>query len=285
MSLVVSTIGRPDKLRRLLASVEASDAAAEVELVLVDQTPDTAALAELDAWQGTFRRVGVTSPRGLSIGRNAGLAHAVGDVVAFPDDDCWYPPQTLGQALRRMRQEPELGGVSGRQLTADGRSSMLRWAPDACDVTRWNFYRTGISSTLFLRRALVDAAGGFDPMLGAGSAGPWRSGEETDVVMHGIELGWRIAYDPALVVLQDEPRDEPDRAFIEKMLGYGRGQGRLWRKRGLPPALLGYIAARKLVGATVRAARGRRDLTRADVAYVRGLASGLWAPGPLANDR
>ena len=55
LSLVVSTVGRPADFRRLLASVEASSAAADVELVVCDQSVDGSCAAVL-AESGTAVR-------------------------------------------------------------------------------------------------------------------------------------------------------------------------------------------------------------------------------------
>ncbi|NHC13419.1 glycosyltransferase family 2 protein [Motilibacter deserti] len=280
LSLVVSTVGRPAELARLVRSVEVSTAASEVELVVVDQSDDRSCLRMLEAAPPRVAWTGTTSGRGLSVGRNVGLARATGQVVAFPDDDCWYPATVLASALQRLRAEPGLAGLSARQATEDGRDSMLRWHREPGAVTGRNFFHTMISSTLFLRRSAVDRAGGFDETLGAGSAGPWRSGEETDLVLRILALGLEVAYDPRLTVLQDEPRDEPDPLFAEKMAGYGAGLGRLWRLHRLSPPVFGYLAARKLAGGAVRTLRGRPDLGRSDLAYVRGMLAGVRSPAP-----
>src|SRR5262249_37052881 len=97
MSLVLCTLGRrPAQLERLLDSLE-SQPFRSFEIILVDQNPQ----ANLDqivrsrAARLTLRHV--RSDRGLSLARNVGLRHATGDIIGFPDDDCWYLADTLMQ--------------------------------------------------------------------------------------------------------------------------------------------------------------------------------------------
>src|SRR5690606_18493353 len=124
------------------------------------------------------------------------------------------------------------------------------------------------SFTFFLRRALVEAVGGFDEGLGAGSPGPFGAGEESDLVLRLLAAGARIDYDPAIVVHHDEPRSAADDAFVAKMERYGAGQGLLWRRHRASPVSVGYLLGRKAGGALVRRVRGDAVLSRADVAYL-----------------
>ena len=274
LSLVVTTVGRPADFRRLLDSVETSSAASAVELVLCDQSADGSCAAVL-AESGTPVRWQVTtSGRGASVGRNAGLLLATAPLVGFPDDNCWYPPETLQRVIDTFAADPGLAGASGQQRTVDGRPSMLRWQSTPGSVTRTNFMHTSIMSTMFFRRAAMDRVGHFDEGMGVGSAGWYGAGEESDLVLRVLADGGRVAYDPDLVVLQDETRDDADPAFARKMLRYGCGNGHLWRLHKLPRRQLAWYSARKAVGAVVRGARGQRQLARADLAYLRGTWAG-----------
>ncbi|MFN8127938.1 MAG: glycosyltransferase [Candidatus Nanopelagicales bacterium] len=273
VSLVVSTIGRPVQMHRLLESLRPIEDPG-VELIVVDQTDDGASALAAERFGLPFPVLTTRSARGLSHGRNVGLALATGDVVTFPDDDCFYRPDTVGTA-RRLLGDTTLAGVSGAQLTLDGRPSMLRWPDTARDITRANFYRTAISSTMFLRRSVVTEVGGFDETLGAGSKEGYGSGEESDLVLRVLEAGHRLRYDPALVVLQDEPRDDLPADFAVKMSGYGRGFGRLFRQHHLSRGLFETLLARKRVGALVRRVRGNAELAEADRAFIRGAREGF----------
>jgi len=275
LAIVVSTIGRAESFRRLVASVAASDPGAALELVVVDQSSDQRCRQVLVEGQWSLRWKATTSGLGASRGRNTGLRWTEAPLVAFPDDDAWYPPATLRRVQEAFDADPGLAGLCGRQLTSDGRSSMLRWQETAGPVSRWNFLRTSIMSTMFFRRSWLARVGDFDEGMGVGSPGWYGACEESDLLLRVLEAGGRVHYDPTLVVLQEEPRDDPDDRFVAKMLSYGCGQGRLWRKRRLPLGLLAWYLARKVAAATVRGATGQRVVARADLAWVRGNVAGL----------
>lgn len=278
LSLVVSTIGRPVHLHRLLDSLMRIEETEAVELVVVDQTDDGASARAAERFGLPFPVHTTRSDRGLSRGRNVGLTLARGDVVTFPDDDCFYRPDTVRTALGLLGGET-WAGISGVQRTADGRPSMLRWPHSARDITRGNFYRTAISSTLFLHRSVVEEVGGFDETLGAGSHEGYMSGEESDLVLKILAAGHRLRYDPSIVVLQDEPRDAVPADFPQKMAGYGRGFGRLFKQHHLGRARFEGLLVRKRLGAVTRWARGGSELARADVAFIKGARDGYhtWA--------
>lgn len=281
LAVVVSTIGRQAEFRRLMTSVSESSVAAAVELVVVDQSEDgrcAAVLAERN-WAMSVRAA--TSGRGASVGRNAGLALTTAPLVAFPDDDAWYPADSLGRIIDRF-QFGDIAALCGRQVTSDGRPSMLRWQREPGTVTARNFLRTSIMSTMFFRRSWLDRIGPFDEAMGVGSASWYGACEESDLLLRVIEAGGLIPYDPSLLVYQEEPRDEPDEEFVTKMLKYGCGQGHLWRKRGLSRSQLAYYCARKVAAASVRASRGDRILAKADLAWLRGNIAGYCDVAPRA---
>ena len=282
LAVVVSTIGREREFRRLIRSVADSGVAERVEFVVVDQSPEQrcAAVAREQAWQ--MRVAVATSARGASLGRNAGLALSTAAIVLFPDDDAWYPPGSLAAILDACSARPDIAGLCGRQLTADGRPSMLRWQRRPGLVTARNFLRTSIMSTMVFRRSWLERVGPFDENMGVGSSSWYGACEESDLLLRIIEAGGEILYRPDIVVLQEEPRDDVDEAFVLKMLKYGCGQGHLWRKRRLSRWQLGYFLARKLVAASVRRLQGQRMLARADLAWLRGNLAGLRDVRPRA---
>lgn len=276
LSLVVSTVGRPEALERLLRSLALeADNGADFELVVVDQDPEQRSLDVLHALEPPFPWQHLTSGRGVSVGRNTGLQAARGEVIGFPDDNCWFTGATLRALDRLFAARPELDIVCGRQLTEDGRPSMLRWARTARPVTKANHHRTSIASTIFMRRRALRGIPWFDEDLGVGTSTWFGACEESDLLLRAVANGAPAWYDPAVVVLQDDPRDAISPEYRTKMLRYGCGQGRLWRLHRLPPTHVASLLGRKLAKVGLLVLRRRFEGAWAEVAWVHGALCGL----------
>ena len=175
-SLIVPTLGRVDPLERLLASVNAQSHR-DFDVAVVDQNPDDRLAPLLERYAGQFTLRRFTSDRGARGPRNAGLLHSTGDVVAFPDDDCWYPPDLLERVAARLAAEPGLDGITGRP------AGDPYWDAAAGPINPFNVWKRGIEFTLFLRRRLVDRVGILDKALGPGSGTPFWAAEGSDYLL------------------------------------------------------------------------------------------------------
>jgi len=238
--LVVATVGRADELSRLLDSLEAQDYPA-LRVVVVDQNDDPRAADLLGGRK--LELVHLQSERGLSRARNVALEHVSADVVAFPDDDCVYPPGLLRRVAERFAHDDTLAGLTGRAADSSGRSAPS-WKDDAARLTDDNLWNRAISFTIFLRRRVVERVGPFDERLGLGSTEPWGSGEEIDFLVRAIHMGARIEYDSTLVV-QHDVRDNDARIGFRD----GASVGYLLRKHAYPARSVGRMLVRPLGGA------------------------------------
>jgi glycosyltransferase involved in cell wall biosynthesis len=268
--LVVATVGRAEELARLLDSLEAQTLGA-FRTIVVDQNPDDRVDAVLAPSALDIQRI--RSEPGLSRARNAALAQLTGDVVAFPDDDCTYPPDLLARVAERFADDASLDGLTGRAADAAGHSS-ASWQRDPARLTELNLWNRAISFTIFLRRHVVERVGRFDERLGLGSPEPWASGEEIDYLLRAIRADARIEYDPSLVVVHDAAVDEASIAYRD-----GASVGYLLRKHGYPARTTARMLIRPVGGALVSIGRGDRGRARYYVASVRGRLRGLRA-GP-----
>jgi GT2 family glycosyltransferase len=264
--LVVATVGRAEELARFLDSLEAQTFRG-FRAIVVDQNPDdrlevVLARPELDVLR-------IRSEPGLSRARNAALGHLTGDAIAFPDDDCVYPPDLLARVAERFADDASLDGLTGRAADEAGNSSPS-WKGDPARLTGLNLWNRAISFTIFLRRRVVEQVGGFDERLGLGSPEPWASGEEIDYLVRAVRAGARIEYDPSLVVVHDAAADEA-------AIGYrdGASVGYLLRKHGYPARATARMLIRPVGGALVSIGRGDRGRARYYVASLRGRVRGL----------
>ena len=263
--LVVATVGRTDELARFLDSLAAQDVE-QVRVIVVDQNED----ARLDGVVSgrPLRIERIRGPLGLSRARNAGLALVEGDLVAFPDDDCVYPPGLLSRVAGRFGTRPELDGLTGRPEDTDGRTA-ASWKRDGAFLTDDNLWNRAISFTIFLRRDVVERVGGFDEELGLGSGRPWSSGEEIDYLVRAVRGGARIEYDPSLVVGHDV-RDDDSRTGTRD----GASVGYLLRKHRYSLRIVLRMFVRPVGGAALSLLRGRPALSRYHLATLRGRVLG-----------
>ena len=255
--LVVATVDRTAELETLLHSLE-GQTHRHFRLVVVDQNADDR-VAELVSSHAAPDVLHLRSSRGLSRARNAALPVLTGDVVAFPDDDCRYPPELLERVARRFADDPELGGLTGRAVAADG-SGDASWEAEPAVLDPQNLWNRVISFSIFLRRGLVERVGAFDERLGLGAGSPWSSGEEVEYVLRAIRTGARIEYDPSLTVIH--ARKEYSRPELRAIgLRDGASVGWILRRHRYRPRTVGRMLFRPLGGIGVSLLHG--DLGRA----------------------
>jgi glycosyltransferase involved in cell wall biosynthesis len=266
--LVVATVGRSSELERLLDSLAAQTHRA-FRVLVVDQNDDDrvvrSARTDLDV-------VRLPSAPGLAHARNQALPELRADVVAFPDDDCVYPPDLLERVAARFRSDRSLDGVSGRTADGDGRSDK-GWSSETQLLEKENVWNLVASAGLFLRRPLVEHVGEFDVRLGLGSGTEYTSSEETDYVIRALALGARIEYDPSLVVEHELAASDRD-GLQSRGRREGASVGYLLRKHGYPVSTLARMAVRPLGGVAVNLARRDTAMARFYAETLRGRVRG-----------
>lgn len=278
IDLVVPTIGRSAELRRMVESVS-SQAYPRVRLLVIDQNADATASDVLNAFRASLDIVRIsTPPCSLSRAKNIGLAQATSKIVAFPDDDCWYPEGLLRAVAARFERDPLLAGLTMPLRDADGRPSNGRWAQRSGGIRRTRVWGRAVSAGIFYRLAAAQAVGPVDESLGLGS-GRWLAGEETDQLIRVLDAGFRVEYDVALHVHHPDPERDGQNYPIERWRAYGEAMGHVMRKHQFPLHTAFYHCARPLIGAGLSFVCGRRALARRRVVIARGRLAG-WRVTP-----
>lgn len=190
-------------LDRFLASALVHSSA---HVICVARGWSSRTVAQVMARHGSSRLTLIESPRCLSLSeaRNRALRAVVSlevhpsAIVAFPDDDCWYFPDTLYRvacAFIEQRGVAAIAGVYGPDPSEIDRS---RFPGGSRILDRRSAVQRVSSVTLFLRLEAVLKIGGFNPMLGAGTK--LQGGEDTDYVLRLLESGLGLAYRPDVIV-------------------------------------------------------------------------------------
>lgn len=161
ISFVVPAYNEEQHIRRTLESIHSSArAAGELYEIVVADDASSDRTREIAA-QNKARVVGVQH-RQIAATRNAGARAALGDVLFFVDADTTVTPESVGQALRVMR-DGAVGG--GSRVHFDGSFPLhfkaLIWASGV--ISRAT--RLAFGCFLFCRKDAFDAVGGFDESL------------------------------------------------------------------------------------------------------------------------
>ena len=278
-SLIVATRGRTRELSELFDSLQAQRRA-DFEAIVVDQNEDDRLAPVIAAHRDRLRLIWQRSTRPNAChARNLGLALAQGEIVAFPDDDCLYPPDLLARVDVAFSADPSLQVLTGPAASPEGGLGSGRWRREAGAITPTNVWTSVIEFNLFLRRETALALGGFDERLGPGT--PYGSAEGNDLVLRAVRTGHRAVYDPGQRILHPDKRLTP--VAVQRAQAYGTGLGFVLRRHGVPPRVWLPFFIRPLGGMLVSAAKGNMLAARYYWASFRGRLAGFTAPGAAAG--
>lgn len=258
ISVVICTRDRPDQLQTCLRCLGRQEYP-RFEVVVVDNAPTSNAVRALvDAGHRGKALRYVLEPRpGLSWARNAGIAAAAGQIIAFLDDDEEPDIHWLAGLACGFARGNDVGCVSGVVLPArldteaqelferlggyhEGRGfSSAIFSRHGPQSPLYPLPPFGVGANMAFRREALARIGGFDVALGAGT--PALAGEDTLALTLILLAGYRIVYEPA-ALMRHHHRGDLD-SLGRQLRGYGVGltafYAALLRHRpGVLPALL-----------------------------------------------
>lgn len=227
--MAVPTIGRP-ALRRLLESVAASTLR-PAAVAVANQSGRPLDLRTDDL---PFPVTVLTSSGGASAGRNDAVRALPPEVtvLAFPNDDSWYQPDTLPRVAAAMSAPAAPDAVAGVLIDPQGPRFVL--PPLGTPLDRRTVWRA-IEPAMFLTREAFVRTGGYDATLGTGAGTPWSSGEGTDLLLRLLGLGGTVLSCPDVYVHgPGERRELGAQELRVKHRAYARGTGYVYRRHGYP---------------------------------------------------
>jgi glucosyl-dolichyl phosphate glucuronosyltransferase len=234
------TTERLPSMHEAVAALEAGTVPPDQIVIVIDHSDELLAQAR-SIWPAHVV-IENDGPNGLSGARNAGVAAATAEVVAFLDDDAIPDPDWV-ERLRTAYEDPAVLGVGGavRPRWVDGEP---RWFPPeflwvvGCThsgmPTERRPVRNVIGANMSFRLAELREVGGFRTEFGR--VGKDTAGaEETDVC---IRIGARhpegqIIFEPAAAVEHIVPAARANsHYFFQRCLGEGRSKAVLARLVG-----------------------------------------------------
>lgn len=276
--ICVYTEDRWEDILAAVSSVRAQSRAALETLLVVDHNASLLdrLTKEYKETEGV-RVLANAGPRGLSAGRNTGIAAARGDFIAFLDDDAVAERDWL-RYFAEAFEDPRVLAVGGRTLPAWESGRRPDWFPEEFDWVVGCTYkglprgrvrvRNVLGGNASFRRTAFAAAGGFATGIG-------RDGDKRPLGCEETEFCIRLTRTrPDAVLLID------DRSVIHHRVPAARERFRYFRTRTYAEGLSKALVSRS-VGAVKGLESERRYTTRVLPAGVaRGLRdAALGRPG------
>lgn len=277
ISVVICTRDRPEQLENCLNRLRRQDYP-RFEVVVVDNAPTSDAVQRLvkDSQGSEVTLRYCTEPRpGLSWARNAGIAAAATEIIAFLDDDDEPDEHWLAGVAAGFARGERIGSVTGIILPAtldtpaEELFELIGGHVKGRGFAKDRFSRSGPQSPLFplppfgtganmaFRRSVLDTIGGFDVALGAGT--PTAASEDTLALTLTMLAGYEIAYEPAALMWHHH---RPDMDGLSRQLhGYSMGLTAFYAAllRHRPSVLPGLLKLLPAAAGYMRGAAGAGD--------------------------
>lgn len=237
-SIVIATLDRPEDLRACLRSLVQQITSRPLEIVVVDNHPQSGLTPPIVA---EFPRVRLVSePRGgRSYASNAGFCASVGDILICTDDDVTFPPNWLERLLSPFSRNDVMvvtGNVLPAELETRSQIEFENYGGLGRGFQRREFNRgwfdsfrrkavptwmIGATANAALRASLLrdSAVGLMDESLGAGT--PAGVGEDTYLFYKTLKAGYTIIYEPTAYVWHKHRAS--DKALHNQIYNYSKG--------------------------------------------------------------
>jgi GT2 family glycosyltransferase len=226
-SLITSTIKRTFELIDFINSLK-EQSFKDFELILVDQNSDDRLKNIVNEFSGQINLKYTRSEKGVSKGRNKGLEISSGEIIAFPDDDCEYPPDILMNIHNFFITNSTWHYLSVMIVDKSNKNPVgIKWRKTPSEINNWNFFNTFCSASLFIRAEDVNDIK-FDEKLGAGSM--FGSSEETDLVYRLFLKGYIGYYNPEFKVFHPLYNNSDRQGHLKRLYTYSLGYGAFFKK-------------------------------------------------------
>lgn len=203
VTTVVATRNRWPRLRDSLARHSGP-------VILVDNGSTDGTVRKVRRLFPDIQVVALSGNQG-AVARNVGVVRAGTPYVAFADDDSWWPPGALAEAVALFDRYPRLAVLAARILVGPERrpdptcrlmaAAPLGTEPDLPGPSVLGFLACGA----VVRRDAFLAAGGFDDVV-------FFFGEEERLALDLAAAGWGLAYVERIVAEHHPQPAAGDRA-------------------------------------------------------------------------
>ena len=231
ISVIISTLNRPEKLQNCLYSILANTFSG-FEIIVIDQNRGNTTKRVVQNFLNESIRYIKIGRKGLSRARNLGIRVSKGNILAFTTDDCIVDKHWLKNIDSSFQEKESFPVVFGRVvpfrpehhpgLISPGVSDPRRTKREILTKISYELFDFGIGNNIAVRKSTFNKIGDFKEWLGAGSVG--RAGEEGELIYRVLrekKQGTRILFNPEILVYHDRWLNQ--REYEKQQFSYNYG--------------------------------------------------------------
>ena len=178
----------------------------DFEIVVLDNNSTDGSLAIMERYLGTGRLAIVRAKRNLGVagGRNLGVRHAQGAIVAFIDNDGYAHPRWLTEVVKTIDSDPRIGVVASmvffanRKIILNGAGGTVNYqgyGADFCFNDPYEFAQLprrvlyAMGCGMVVRKDVLDRIGPLDEKL-------FNYYDDTELGIRAWKSGFQVAVAP-----------------------------------------------------------------------------------------
>lgn len=229
-SLIIGTLNRDKEIRYCLESLF-NQSFNDYEIIVIDQSDNKRTEKYIQRLERKNIKYIHVDYKGLSKARNDGLMVAKGEYVCLIDDDANYNESYLDIANKYVSSDTIL---SGHIISTKNNKPYVAYIETKNQkyLNQREVIRTCPSAGLVIPKRLFERIGDFDERFGVGAK--YGSGEETDILLRGMRVGYNVMYVNSMILRHPYPIKKEEISYTdEKMLKrakYLEGLGALIKK-------------------------------------------------------
>ena len=223
LSLVLCTYGRTGDVDNFLKSIS-TQTLKPSEIIIIDQNENNILGDLINKWRQQLNLIHKRVDfKGASRSRNFGAIEAKSSLIAFPDDDCLYPPSTIEKIAKLFETHANIdtiitAKIEPYQLDKNNFTSSTKYSEiiSVLDL----FKAKAETSNIFTRNTALESLPYiFNELIGPGAGTAWVSNEETDLLIRLLKQKKRIIKLEDLAIAHHSSQ-----GTISKSLKYGMGR-------------------------------------------------------------
>lgn len=232
LSLIIATYNRAEQLMVTLDSVARQTLSADRwECIVVDNNSKDDTRQRVEAFAAEHPQLNIVyhleRNQGLSHARNAGIAKAQGDIIAFVDDDERIVPEFVEAYVELFDSKADAMSAGGK-IVAEYPTGCPEWMSRYTEQPIANPMDFGSEVKLFpkrripgggnmaMRRSVFEEVGVFNTNLGR-TGGRLIGGEESDLFERMAERGMACYYVPRAVMYHIIPESKLQPDYFERL--------------------------------------------------------------------